>query len=89
MSELVMYRLIDGSEVVAKEISKDETTIVIDDPVLLAYHQTEKGVSVGFAPFMPQCEGKITLMKVGITAVATPNEQMIREHTRIFSGIII
>lgn len=85
-----MYRLIDGSEVLAKQISVGESATVIDDCVLLAYHQTEKGgVSVGFAPFMPQAEGKITLWHNGITAVATPNEQMIREHTRIFSGIII
>ena len=89
MSELVMYRLIDGSEVLAKEISKDEKTTVIDDYVLLAYHQSEKGVSVGFAPFMPQVDGKITLNNATIAATATPNDQMTREHTRIFSGIII
>lgn len=86
---LVLYKLVGGEEVLAKEVKSDETTITIDDCVTLVYHQTEKGVSVGFAPFMPQSEGKITIYKQSICATAEPNDQMTREHTRIFSGIVL
>lgn len=86
---LALYKFVGGEEVLAKEVKSDDTTIVIDDCVTLVYHQSEKGVSVGFAPFMPQSEGKITIFKNTISAIAEPNDQMVREHTRIFSGIVL
>lgn len=86
---LVLYKLVGGEEVLAKEVKSDDATITIDDSVALVYHQSDKGVSVGFAPFMPQSQGKITLYKASISAVAEPNDQMSKEHTRIFSGIIL
>jgi hypothetical protein len=89
MSDIVMYRLDNGDEVVAEQLSVGDNETVITDAVALVYHQTEKGVSVGFAPFMPQSDGKITLMNGGISAVSTPNEQVKKEYTRIFSKIEI
>lgn len=87
MANIVLYRMINGDEVVASEVSTGETATVIEDAVALVYHQTDKGVSVGFAPFMPQSDGKITLWHVGISAVSYPNEQIITEYKRIFSKI--
>ena len=89
MSELVYYKLVSGEELVAKQVSVGDTATVIDDAVTLVYHQTDKGVSVGFAPFMPQGEGKATLYHSGIAAVGVPNDQVRSEHTRIFSGIVL
>jgi len=89
MSDIVLYKLVGGEEILAKQVSVGETATVIEDAVTLVYHQTEKGVSVGFAPFMPQSDGTITLWHQGITAVGKPTEQVIREHIRIFSGIEI
>ena len=90
MSEVVMYRLTNGDEVIAEEISVGDGATVIADAVALVYHQTDKGgVSVGFAPFMPQSDGKVTLWHNGISAVSRPNEQVIKEYNRIFSKIEI
>jgi hypothetical protein len=89
MSDVVMFRLDNGDEVVADRVSKNECSTVIRDAVALVYHQTDKGVSVGFAPFMPQSDGDITLWHGGISAVATPNPQVLKEYTRIFSKIEI
>lgn len=89
MTNVVMYRLDNGDEVVAEEASAKNGTRVINDAVALVYHQTEGGVSVGFAPFMPQSDGKITLYDHNISATAKPNEQVIKEYNRIFSKIEI
>jgi hypothetical protein len=89
MSELVYYKLVSGEEIVAKQVSVGETVTIIDDAVTLVYHQTDKGVSVGFAPFMPQGEGTVALWHSGIAAVGRPNEQVKTEHVRIFSGIVL
>lgn len=89
MSELVYYKLISGEEIVAKQISVGDGATIIDDAVTLVYHQSDKGVSVGFAPFMPQGEGTVALWHSGIAAVGTPNDQVRSEHVRIFSGIVL
>lgn len=90
MSELVYYKLVSGEEIVAKEISVGTGATIIDDAVTLVYHQTDKGgVSVGFAPFMPQGEGTVALWHSGIAAVGRPNDQVKAEHVRIFSGIVL
>ena len=89
MSDVVLYRLNNGDEVVADQVSVGDGATVITDAVALVYHQSEKGVSVGFAPFMPQSDGKITLWHGSISAVSVPNEQVLKEYNRIFSKIEI
>jgi hypothetical protein len=89
MSNIVLYRLSNGDEVIADQVSVGDNATVIADSIALVYHQTEKGVSVGFAPFMPQSDGAITLWHSGISAVSVPNEQVLKEYNRIFSKIEI
>ena len=91
MSNIVLYRLSSGDEVIADEVTVAavENAVIISDAVALVYHQTEKGVSVGFAPFMPQSNGNIKLYKSDISATSVPNEQVLKEYNRIFSKIEI
>lgn len=89
MNNIKLYKLVSGEEIVAKEVLVTDDVTDIDEAVSLVYHQTDKGVSVGFAPFMPQSEGIITLNNSSIAAFGQPNEQVVREHIRIFSGIEI
>lgn len=89
MSNVVLYRLCNGDELIADEGVRNDTTIAISDAVALVYHQTEKGVSVGFAPFMPQSDGTISLHISDISATSVPNEQVLKEYNRIFSKIEI
>ena len=89
MSNVVLYRLSNGDEVIATEVSNDGNDIAINDAVALVYHQTEKGVSVGFAPFMPQSNGLIRIFNHDVSSVSVPNEQVLKEYNRIFSKIEI
>ena len=88
MAEVYLYRLTNGDEVIASETSNTERWTSIEDAVALVYHQTDKGVSVGFAPFLPQSDGDIKLMNHDIGAITRPNEQVLSEYNRIFSKIV-
>lgn len=87
MANVALYRLTNGDEVIASEVSVGDSARVVTDAVALVYHQTDKGVSVGFAPFMPQSDGNITIWDNAISAVSQPNEQVLKEYNRIFSKI--
>lgn len=89
MSNVVLYRLSNGQEVIATELSNTEVATHIENAVALVYHQTEQGVSVGFAPFLPQSEGNVILFNSHISAQSTPNDQVVSEYNRIFSKIEI
>lgn len=85
--DIKLYRLSNGDEVIATEKSNTEFATTIEDAVALVYHQSEKGVSVGFAPFMPQSDGNIMIFNSDISAYSVPNEQVLAEYKRIFSKI--
>lgn len=87
MDNIALYRLTNGDEVIATEVSVGDKARVITDAVALVYHQTDKGVSVGFAPFMPQSDGSIAIWDNAISAVSKPNDQVLSEYKRIFSKI--
>lgn len=97
MSDVKLYKLVSGEEVLAKQVSDgslsfsgDATSIILEDAVTLVYQQTEKGqMSVGFAPFMPYADGSITLYTTSIASVAEPKQQIRNEYTRIFTGIVV
>ena len=70
-----------------------ETTaehIVVKNPVVIMIQQTERGVGVALAPFMPFCHGDITIPRTAIVATALPEEQLEQEYQQRFgSGIVL
>lgn len=90
MSEIVLFKLISGEELIAKVIMRGLMT-EIQDAVTLVYHQVGDGkMSVGFAPFMPYANDKsIKLNPSSIASEADPKDQILGEYNRIFSNIVI
>ena len=82
-----VFKLINGEELIAKaEVTALGYTL--DDPAAIVIQQTEKGVGVGLAPYMPYAESPIVLYASAIASEATPNTNMANEYNRIFgSGI--
>ena len=70
-----------------------ETTaehIVVKNPVVIMIQQTERGVGVALAPFMPYVAGDITIPRTAIVATGMPEEQLEQEYTTRFgSGILL
>ena len=88
MTDVKMYRLANGDEIVATVVSESDTTVEIKDAVALVFHPNEQGqVSTGFAPFMPYSEGGITIFKHAVSCTSNVQEKMLGEYNRIFGKI--
>lgn len=89
MSEIALFKLISGEEVIGTVVSTNETSIELTDTVVIAYHPTGDGkMSAGFAPHMPYAEGNIHLYHPAVAFKSQVKEDMLSEYKRIFSGII-
>lgn len=82
-----VFKLLNGEEIISKT---KETGLgyTLSDPAAIVIQQTEKGVGVGLAPYMPYAESDITLYASSIATEGTPSKNMENEYNRIFgSGI--
>jgi len=90
MSDIKVFRLINGEEIISEVSSGSEAGYFLEKPANIMMQQTAQGVGVGLAPYMPYAEGKIFLNNSAIAAEASPEQQMKNEYNRIFgSGIQI
>lgn len=89
MSEIKLFKLITNEEIIAKVISENDWELQIDDVVAVIYQQSEKGVSSGFAPFMPHSEGIITLYMNSIVGVGKVHPEVLKNYNTLFSNIVV
>jgi hypothetical protein len=92
MSEIKLFKLTSGEEIMAQVVSPPHAdNIDITDAVALVYQQAGAGqMTVGFAPFMPYTNDKVTtLYRHAIAASGEPNSQILGEYNRVFSKIVI
>lgn len=83
-----VFRLINGEELISKVSSGSEVGYFLESPATIVMQQTEKGVGVAIAPYMPYASDKPFLYKSAIAAEANPEQKMENEYNRIFgSGI--
>ncbi len=84
-----VFKLINGEELIAK-VETSTNGYLLKDPAAIVIQQTEKGVGVGLAPYMPYALSQITLNNTAVVSEASPNLNMENEYNRIFgSGIQI
>ena len=84
-----VFKLINGEELISK-VELTEAGYNLKDPAAIVIQQTEKGVGVGLAPYMPYALSEITLNVTAVVSEASPNLNMENEYNRIFgSGIQI
>jgi hypothetical protein len=82
-----VFKLINGEEIIAKT-KKSEFGYELSDPAAIVIQQTEKGVGVALAPYMPYAESKITLYESAIGTEGIPNKNLENEYNRIFGSKI-
>lgn len=84
-----VFKLINGEDLIA-EVQENADSFTAKNPASIVMQQTERGVSVALAPYMPYSTGDLILYKTGLTACGNPELQMTNEYNRIFgSGIQI
>ena len=90
MSDIKLYRLINGEEIIASVVGTSPEYIEIDDAVVLVYTPSDGGkMTAGFAPYMPYAEGNIILYTRTIASVSGVQEKLLAEFNRIFGKIQI
>lgn len=90
MSNVNVYKLVTGEEIIGEVFNRYDNYIVLKNPAQIILQRTEQGVGVGLAPYMPYVDGDLNLNRTSILADGNPNQQMVNEYNRIFgSGIQI
>ena len=87
MSDIRVFKTLSGEDIISEVSKVEETHYVLKNPSVLVLQETEKGVSVGLAPFMPYATGSIALYASSVMAEAIPADSMVTEYKRIFSPI--
>lgn len=89
MSEIKIFKLMSGEEIVA-DVTEKVDTYLLKEPVTIVYQQAEGGgMTAGFAPFMAYSAGVVILNKNSITSHADVDAKLLAEYNRIFSKIEI
>jgi len=92
MSDVTVFKMISGEEVMGKIIDEQDGFYMIKEPASI--HMTDQGggkVGVGIAPYMPYAkEKKVQINKLAIAAVGSAADEMEAEYERIFGhGLVI
>jgi hypothetical protein len=87
MSDVKVFKMINGEEIISKVTSGSEVGYFLEDPATIMLQQTASGqMGVGIAPYMPYAEGKIFMFKTAIAAEGIPERKMVDEYNRIFGA---
>lgn len=89
MSEIKVFKMINGEEIISKIAGSIEGGYTLEDPATIMLQPTQNGsMGVGIAPYMPYVSGKVFLNRTAIAAEGEPEDKMKNEYNRIFgSGI--
>jgi len=80
-----LIRLTTGEEVVASIKNETETSVTIEDGILLIPAGEGK---IGMVPFMPYSDGSpIEINRASIMFMTKPNEDLYRQILRVTTGI--
>lgn len=89
VNDIVLFKLVTNEEIIGKVISESTWELQIDDVVAVVYQQTDKGMTSGFAPFMPHSEGTITLYTNSIVGVGKVHPEVLKNYNTLFSNIVV
>lgn len=83
-------KLITSEEVIGKVVSETDTTITLENVVVITLQQTPSGqAALGFLPFMPYLGRKPLEFSLSKTVlVKEVDEQMENNYNSVFSGIV-
>ena len=88
MSEVKVFKTINGEDIITEVVEIKDTYYVMKEPATLVLQETETGVKVGLLPYMPYAKGHIALYANSVMAEAIPDDKMVAEYKRVFSPIV-
>lgn len=90
MSDVKIFKLSSGEEVIVKIESSDNYSFHVNDATVVVMQRDPNGsggFGLGFIPFMAYGNGTTEIKQDAIIAICTPSDSLYREYIRITSGI--
>lgn len=88
MNKIIVFKMLNGEEIIGEVFNTYADSMELKNPANIILQQTDRGVGVAIAPYMPYGGDKITFHKHAIAAEGDPDQNMVNEYNRIFgSGI--
>lgn len=90
MSNIKLYKLISGEEIIGEWKSTVDNVYRLNKPATIVMQRTEQGVGIALMPYLPYAVSDVEIFKHAVASVAEPDIKLINEYNRIFgSGIEI
>lgn len=85
-----IFKMNNGEVVIGEVLSETADHYVLKSPANIGLQQTDSGVQVGIAEYMPYAAGNVTLRYSAIASEAEPEQKLANEYNRLYgSGIVI
>jgi len=85
-----IFKLITGEELISKVTSGSDIGYHLDNPASILVKQTNSGMGIALAPFLPYSKDTVYLFKHAIALEGDADDQLVNEYNRIFgSGIVV
>lgn len=85
-----VFKMINSEVVIAEVLQENVDHYVLKNPANIGLQQTETGMSVGIAEYMPYASGNVTLRYAAVASEAEPEQKLANEYNRLYgSGIVI
>lgn len=88
MNKIKVFKLINGEDLIAEIVTEYDSYHEVINAANLVLQESEQGMSVGLATYLPYSEGNIKLYLHGITSESTPEPHMLQEYKRVFGKIV-
>ena len=88
MSDIKVFKTLTGEDLIAEVLKVEDTHYVLKNPAVLVLQETEAGMRVGLAPYMPYAKQPVALYAHAVSTEAFPEEAMVEEYKRVFSPIV-
>ena len=89
MSNVRVFKLITGEEVVGSVVDQTDDAFIIEDTVAIVMQPTQDGrISPGFFPWLSMIEGAKTIKERDVICYGYPESQLLNAYQSMFSKII-
>ena len=84
-----LYKMVNGEEVIARLVSAEADRYQLNKPMLVSYHQTERGVAAALSTYIPVGEDEVSLMMHAVAATCEPSSEFAKQYQEHSSGLVL
>ena len=78
--KVIAFRMINGDDIIAEVFNTYSEVYELKNPAQIVLQNTEKGMGVALAPFMPFAGENINLQKTAVAVHCEPDQNMVNEY---------